>query len=82
MKRIVQRSSLVAILLIAGHLYGNDFQQRFGPDSAIYNAPLYFASRTPQNKDHRPRRSFREQIRTRMKSTKKSPMQTKHGAKN
>ena len=44
-----------------------DFRRRLGPDSAVYNEPLYFNSQeqtSPQDK--RPKRSVREQIRERM----------------
>ena len=66
MKKMALFCGLISLLQAVGTLYANDFQRRFGPDSAIYNQTLYFAHLEPKQRDRRPRRSFREQIRTRM----------------
>ncbi len=58
---------------------GLDFRRRFGPDSAVYNEPLYFNSQeqtSPQDK--RPKRSVRAQIRERMNNKSKEQKKRKH----
>ncbi len=68
MKKIIMICALICALHATATQFNHDFQRRFGPDSAIYNEPLYFSKRSlSKNRDKRPRRrSYREQIRTRM----------------
>jgi len=66
MKKTVICCTLISAFATANQI-NHDFQRRFGPDSAIYNKPLYFSNNHESKKrDQRPRKSFREQIRTRM----------------
>ena len=88
MKKIVVVCAIgiFAKLHMAATQFNYDFQRRFGPDSVIYNEPLYFASKEPKNRDKRPkRRSFRDQIRERMhkndaKKTRKPPVASSKAA--
>jgi len=45
------------------------FQRRFGPNSFIYNEPLYFTQRAKKKKKTRVTGSYREQIRKKLKKT-------------
>lgn len=58
--------ALISTLHATATQFNHDFQRRFGPDSAIYNEPLYFSNREPKKRDNRPRKSFRTQIRERI----------------
>jgi len=63
MKKIVLLCALISTAYKTATPLTLDFQRRFGPDSALYNEPLYFSKRSVRkNHDHRPRRSYREQI--------------------
>ena len=66
MKKVAILCGAMISVFASATQFNHDFHRRFGPDSAIYNEPLYFSNREPKKRDNRPRKSFREQIRTRM----------------
>jgi hypothetical protein len=45
------------------------FQRRFGPDSFMYNEPLYFAQKPQKKKTVQSTGRYREQIRKKLKKT-------------
>lgn len=46
MKKLMMRSLLCSVLYTTSTQGNFDFGRRFGPDSVIYNTPLYFTART------------------------------------
>ncbi len=82
MKKIVVFSLifLPSILSATESQFNYDFQRRFGSDSAVYNEPHFFATRNKASRDKRPRKkSFREQLRTRMNTIQKKKKRCLHG---
>ncbi len=47
------------------------FQCRFGPDSFMYNEPLYFKDKPKKKKPLKSTGRYREQVRKRLKATKR-----------
>ena len=71
----MKQLKIVFLLLISYNLNAVEsqinmsFQRRFGPDSFIYNEPLYFRDKPKKKKLLKSTCRYREQVRKRLKAT-------------